>query len=50
MDGKFKVLKSFNYGSVSDPKKMTAGNIMSAEKFTEKQVKKWLELKWIEMV
>jgi hypothetical protein len=50
MDGQFKVRKSFKYGSVSDPKRMTAGNIVSAAKFDEKLIKKWIELKLIEMV
>ena len=50
MEGKFKTLKSFNYGSVSNPKKLTAGNIMSAEKFSEKQINQWLKLGWIEMI
>ncbi|MBN1234538.1 MAG: hypothetical protein JW999_00635 [Methanotrichaceae archaeon] len=47
---KAKILKSFSYGSVSDPQKLTAGNIMDMSKFSEKKIKKWIELKWIEIV
>jgi hypothetical protein len=49
-EGQFKVLKSFNYGSVSNPKRMIAGNTVSAAKFSEKQIKQWVCLKWIEMI
>jgi hypothetical protein len=47
---KAKILKSFNYGDVSDPQRMTAGNIVDMSKFSESQIKKWRELKWIEVV
>ena len=50
VEGQFKVLKSFRYGSVSDPKRMIAGNTMSAANFSERQIKQWIGLKWIEMV
>jgi hypothetical protein len=47
---KAKILRSFNYGSVSDPKRMTAGNIVDMSSFSEANIKKWIELKWIELV
>jgi len=47
---KAKILKGFKYGSVSDPQKMTAGNIVDMSSFSESNVKKWIELKWIEVV
>jgi hypothetical protein len=50
VDGQFKVLKSFRYGNVSDPKRMIAGNTVSAAKFSEKQINQWIKLKWVEMV
>jgi hypothetical protein len=47
---KAKILKGFKYGSVSDPQKMTAGNIVDMSSFSESNIKKWIELKWIEIV
>ena len=47
---KAKILKSFNYGDVSDPQRMIAGNIVDMSNFSDSKIKKWIELKWIEVV
>ncbi len=50
---KLKILKSFNYGSVSDPKHMTAGNIVESSTIdgaTEEMVEEWIAMRWVEVI
>jgi hypothetical protein len=46
---KIKILKNFRYGSVSDPERMIAGNTVDMD-VPEERLKKWLEMKWVELV
>ena len=46
----FKVLKPFNYGSVSDPQPMIAGNIMECKDFDKELLRQWKALGWIEVI
>jgi hypothetical protein len=43
-----KILKSFNYGSVSDPQKAIAGNTMESDtmEVAAWQIEKWIRLGW----
>lgn len=48
---KIKVLKSFSYGSVSDPQKMQAGNTQNVPSdASENMLNEWLRLGWVEWV
>ncbi|MCK9570251.1 hypothetical protein M0R72_15000 [Candidatus Pacearchaeota archaeon] len=47
---KLKILKSFNFGSVSDPQRMTAGNIVESSTIdgaTDEMIEKWIGLRWV---
>ena len=46
---RLRILKSFKYGSISDPQKMIAGNTVEME-VNEKRLAKWIEIKWVEVV
>ena len=46
----YKVLKGFSYGSVSDPKKVTKGNLQEFHDVDEKRIEKWIKLGWIKKV
>jgi len=50
---KYKIRKDFEYGSVSDPQKMVAGNVFEAdtlEEATPERLAKWVEMGWVEAV
>jgi len=48
---KIKILKSFSYGSVSDPKKMQAGNTQEVpDDASEQMLDPWLKMGWVEWV
>ena len=44
-----KILKSFSYGSISDPTKMVAGNIVSMDVKPDR-LKKWVEMRWVKVM
>ena len=46
---KLKILKSFMVGSVSDPKRMIAGNTVECDASPER-IEKWIEMGWVEKV
>lgn len=46
----FKVIKDFNYGSISDPQRMIAGNIMDCKDFDIGDLRQWKALGWIEVI
>lgn len=46
---KLKILKDFRYGSISDPERMIAGNVVDID-VPEKRLAKWLEMGWVEVV
>jgi hypothetical protein len=47
-NGTFETLKTFRYGSVSNPRTMTGGNKnISAKNYSEKNLTKWEKLGWI---
>lgn len=48
---KIRILKSFRYGSVSDPKRLTAGNIQEVPvDASDGMVAQWFALKWVEEI
>ena len=48
---KIKILKTFSYGPVSDPKKMIAGNTQEAPTdIEESTLDQWIAMKWVEKV
>ena len=47
---KFQATISFNYGSVSDPQRIMAGDIYDSKDFDEGSIKEWMSLKWIKEV
>jgi hypothetical protein len=48
---KIKILEDFQYGSVSDPTKMVAGNTQEAPKdVTIVQLNEWQKRGWIEII
>ena len=50
---KLKIIKNFRVGSVSDPKRMIAGNTIVAEtcdEATPERIAKWVEMGWVEVV
>jgi hypothetical protein len=50
---KLRILKDFNYGSVSDPQKMLAGNVVesnSVDGMTEEKIAHMKAMKWVEEV
>ena len=46
---RLKILKDFRYGSISDPDRMIAGNVVEMD-VAEKRLAKWLEMRWVEVV
>ena len=46
---KLKTLKNFRVGSVSDPKRMIAGNVVDVDESPER-IAKWVEMGWVEVV
>lgn len=48
---KIKILKTFSYGSVSDPTKIIAGNIQEVPSdVSERRLQAWIKMKWVEEV
>jgi hypothetical protein len=48
---KIKILKSFSYGSVSDPQRMVAGNTQDVpDGVSEQTLDTWLKMGWVEWV
>lgn len=50
---KLKILKSFRVGSVSDPQRMIAGNVVESDTIdeaTQDRIEKWIEMGWVEKV
>jgi len=50
---KLKILKSFNFGSVSDPQRMTKGNIVESSTIdgaNDEMIEKWIAMRWVEVV
>jgi hypothetical protein len=47
-----KILKSFNYGSVSDPQKMTAGNTVETGTMNVApwMIEQWIRHGWAEVI
>lgn len=46
-----KILKDFRYGSISDPKRMTKGNIQNVpDGVSDRTLAKWVEMHWVEVV
>ena len=46
---KLKILKNFRVGSISDPERMIAGNVVDVA-VSEKRLEKWIEMRWVEKV
>ena len=46
---KLKILKDFRYGSISDPERMIAGNVVDVDESPER-IAKWVEMGWVEVV
>ena len=50
---KLKILKNFRVGSISDPKRMVAGNVVDVSDMVEatpERIAKWVEMGWVEVV
>jgi len=48
---KLKILKNFGFGSVSNPKRMIAGNIVESDsvtEFTPERIEQWIKMRWVE--
>ena len=46
---RLRILKDFRYGSISDPDRMIAGNVVDVA-VSEKRLEKWIEMRWVEKV
>ena len=46
---KLKILKDFRYGSISDPERMIAGNVVDVDESPER-IAKWVEMGGVEVV
>ena len=50
---KLKILKNFRVGSVSDPKRMIAGNVVESESMgeaTPERIAKWVKMGWVKVM
>jgi hypothetical protein len=51
MAEQIEVLKDFRYGSISDPQRMTKGNIQNVpDGVSDRTLAKWIEMRWVRMV
>lgn len=50
---KLAILKNFRVGSVSDPMRMIAGNVIESDtcdEATPERIEKWIGMKWVKVV
>ena len=50
---KLKILRDFRVGSISDPKRMVAGNVVDASDMIEatpERIEKWVKMGWVKVV
>ena len=48
---KLKILRDFRVGSVSDPKRMIAGNVITdMPEATPERIEKWVKMGWVKVM